>query len=128
MTWMCAHILIGYFPIDAETWPVRVFENVILLEAPDGDAALVEAERIGRKTATAENPMTIDDAPGEARFLGVRQIITISNVHTAEQDQDPPDRGSEVTYLDLEIASAADLEKLVNGEEVTVTLLDTRRD
>ncbi|WP_232309523.1 DUF4288 domain-containing protein [Luteibacter yeojuensis] len=115
---MCAHLIFYYQCEDQES--ILVHENVHLINAENGDEALLKAEEIGRKREdlNEDGTLTVDDKPAKYLFAGVRRIITV--LQTPETGFGDPSSGMEVTYSTFEVDDEDALRKLANGDGVDV--------
>lgn len=94
---------------------IPVYENVLLIQATDGD----DAERRATDIASLEDEEELrwDGKPARLRFVGIRKVIECQPFGTAKRIGD----GAELTYSVLSVASDADLKKLAAGDPVIVT-------
>lgn len=116
MTWFVAHIVIGFMAA-GDNFCKSAWENIVIIQADELGEARSKAERIGRRTASLDDGLTINDAQGERIFAGVRKIGKIDNPYVYD-DENPLIDGCEITFLDLALNDRRDLEKLANGDEV----------
>jgi hypothetical protein len=134
MTWYAAHIISYVKFKDGVQDKFPLWENVVLIEADSEDVAFIEAEHIGKSEYDdSEDPdengdMTWDGRPAFWVYAGVRKLTvchTTSSI-AAEDGIDEsvpgftPGHGTEVSYSAMEVSTEQELEKLVNGEPVTV--------
>ena len=94
---------------------IPVYENVLLIQAADGD----DAERRATEIAVLEEEEELrwGGRPARLEFVGIRKVIECQPFGTAKRIGS----GAELTYSVLAVASEADLKKLVAGDPVTVT-------
>ncbi len=97
------------------TTDIPVYENVLLIQAADGE----DAERRATEIASLEEEEVFrwDGKPARLEFVGIRKVIECQPFGTAKRIGS----GAELTYSVLAVASEADLKKLVAGDPVTVT-------
>lgn len=123
MSWYTAH-LITYFKLkNAPQDTYTIWENVILVEAVDETEALTKAQEFGRLEAelgAQDETLTVDNQPAELIFAGVRKIGTVfHNGHNETLAS-----GDEVTFNEFVVTDKESIQKLVEGEEVTVNYID----
>ncbi|HEY9871024.1 MAG TPA: hypothetical protein V6D08_17800 [Candidatus Obscuribacterales bacterium] len=104
--------------------PIPVYENVILVEADSVDKAMETATLIAEAEVKLDDTITVDNKPAQRLFAGIRKVVTIQNPEGITAEQSGPTMGTEVTYSLFEVASEEDLEKLANGDAVTVTYVE----
>jgi hypothetical protein len=109
-----AHVVLSIeFTDGGDSEPISLWENIILVSASDSDGARHRAERYSRGD---QQVCTWAGRAARWRFRGIRKLV--------ECNWDPtrPDEPGEATYLQLEVAGEAELELLLAGEPMTVTL------
>jgi len=126
MTWYAAHIIIGMKRRDGKG-PISVHENVFLIEAETFDEAGRIASSEGEQQASLDDGLTVDGAPADYIFAGVRKIITVSNPDPLDQTKDRPATGTEITYSEFEVPDEADLRRLGQGETLDIRYIECRR-
>jgi len=121
MKWYGVSIIMSARVLEGEQSQYLVWENIHLVSAADGDEAARKAQRLGEQ-AMCKPGQSFSWNGREARwsFEGVRKIVAI-------QPGDPgdlPTDGAEITYNELLLASAEDVRKLAQGEEVSTIYLE----
>lgn len=100
-----------------DTYPV--WENIVLIEASLEEEAWEKAEhRARRYEGDSDGSFTWGGRPATWVFAGIRKL-TMSDYLGAR-----PASGTEVTYTELELATAEDLQKLADGDSVDVTYME----
>ncbi len=126
--WYAAH-LIEYLKFeDGKQDSFEVYENIVLIDAPDNQAAFNAAEKLG-KTYEHSTIVGPERRPARWTFAGVRSLTECqdSDPETLAQPPDfKPKHATEITYLALVVDSEEALQKLINGEEVVITREDDR--
>lgn len=113
-TWYVAHIIMYVEYKSGEQEPIPVWENIVLIEADSDKEAFAEAEEIGKSEAVDDDGgFAWMGRPARWVFGGVRKL-------TFPEGDGRPGHGTEVTYLQLRLASKQDLKKLVDSEKVNV--------
>ncbi len=96
-----------------------LWENVVLLTAPDPDAALLAAERYAQDNYLYDFDITgytVNDRPAYCEYWGVRKLQKVPLPANAIQES------VEITSNELEVADQEALQALRRGETVTVIL------
>ncbi len=120
--WFAAHVIlwVKYTEHEQKTFPL--WENVILIKAQSAEEALAKAEMRGQRMAGKDKPtFTWGGKPATWVFGGVRKVTACDD---AEQR---PDDGTEITYTQMRVRSAAALKKLLAGEPVGVQYIEQYR-
>jgi len=101
--------------------PCHLWERVVLVRADDPDEAMRKASEFGQNDAAANSDGLMDEGkPAKLIFMGVRKLREVdAPVTGAEQDD-----VTEVSASEMEVASQADLLKLVRGDAVVVRYID----
>lgn len=121
MAWFCAHAIFYFELKDEPQDSYLVWENVYLVEAPTDEQALSEAERYARAEEEASSDtLTLNEKPCRYRFAGVRKLITVSHIGEADEPDDLPTSGAEVTYSEFEVDTFDEVTRLAQGEFVDV--------
>ncbi|MEP7286936.1 MAG: DUF4288 domain-containing protein [Chloroflexota bacterium] len=127
MSWYAAH-LIEYFKLREgvqDSYPV--WENVVLIQADNVHEAFKLARQIGEEQYNSpDDSLRLDDKPALKVFSGVRKIVECE-IDDPEDLQSPPISGTEITYTKMEVATEEDIQKLMQGYAVTVTLEEVGR-
>jgi hypothetical protein len=125
MTWYAAHIIISTRPIKPRKGKILVYENVILLQATDGEEATDKAREYADASIIKDDKLTtMDGEPAVESFVGIRKIIEVRNPWPLSPDNDRPVDGTEITYSKFKLKDERALSKLVNGEEVLIDYLE----
>ena len=116
--WYAAHIIMYVRFKDGQQGEYPVWENIRLIEAPSDDGALAVAECLGRDDeGDDDGSFRWDGRPATWVFGGVRKLVAVC--HPDDPD-DRPTNGAEISYSQMILPDAAALDKLVNGDPVTV--------
>jgi hypothetical protein len=92
-----------------------VWENVLLIEAEDGAAALRSAERRAREDeGDSSGSFRWDGRPAIWVFAGIRKVLTVDH----GREGGPPSHGDEVTFTEFVLRNRASLDRLVAGDAV----------
>jgi len=121
--WFAAHVVlwVKYTEHKQKTFPL--WENVILIKARSEAEALAKAEAHGQRMACRGKPtFTWGSKPATWVFGGVRKVTACDD--SAER----PDDGTEITYTQMRVRSAAALKKLLEGEPVGVQYIEEYRE
>ncbi len=118
MTWYAAHLVLYVKFKRRRQGRYPVWENIVLIRAKTWEEAFAKAEARGREDALPDDTFTWGGEPAEWVFAGVRKLT-----RCVDPEQRPGD-GTEVTYIEMELASKADLQKFVDGEPTTVRIED----
>jgi len=116
--WYAAHIIMSVKfdnPNDQDTFPV--WENIVLVEAANEDAAWDKAELQGKAEETdGTDHFRWRDKPARWVFAGIRKLIECRS----DDSDDRPVDGAEVSYSQIVLPDKESLARLVNGKPVTV--------
>lgn len=123
MTWFTAHVIIGMRKKIGERFPLRVYENIYLVEGTV-DEALKKATQYAMIEVGLDDSFTIDGDAAERFFVGIRKLINVSNPDGMSLDEDSPTSGTELSYSQYEVADEESLKALSNGEEVHVMYIE----
>ena len=118
MTWYAAHLVLYVRFKNRRQTRFPVWENIVLIKAASVDDAFEKAEKRGQEDAIEDPSFRWGGHPAEWVFAGVRKLTTCVDEH-----QRPTD-GTELTYLEMELGSESLLRKYVDGEPVSVKLMD----
>lgn len=120
MTWYAAHLLFHVKLKRKRQNRYPVWENIVLIKARTVDEAFAKAEKRGWDDPCMEpdDTFTWGGVPAEWVFDGVRKLTTC--VDPAKR----PGDGTEVSYLEMEVASEEALRRLADGDPVRVELAD----
>ena len=124
MTWYAAHIIVSIRTIERQKGPILVYENVILVEASDGEQAWIKARAHAKASMVKDDSATLNGEPAAEALVGIRKIIEVSNRWPLSQSGDRPLDGTEITYSQFEVKDERALSKLANGEETLIRYLE----
>lgn len=123
MPWYAAHTITFFQYSDASAGEVSVWENIMLVESADDEAAGREAARLARmEEGNAGGRLEMFGRPGRLVFAGVRKVQLVM------ENDERPGHGSEISYSELTVASMAEVEALARGLKTNVDLDDTTAD
>lgn len=119
MPWFAARAIMYFKWKDAPQSYFNVWENVLLIEAPDAQAAHQKAEELAREEeGDVDSSLTDDGHPATQVFAGIRVVQTV--FHRGERDE--PSDGDEISYAVLRLPSMAAVEALAGGGSVELTV------
>jgi hypothetical protein len=119
MPWFAAHAVMYVRFKDGRQDTYSVWENVLLVEAADGDDARAKATaRARRDEGDSQGSMTWENRPAEWVLAGVRKVMSVAH------EADGLGSGDEITYSELLIRDRAELDRFVNGEQVSVRYVE----
>jgi hypothetical protein len=115
MKWYAAHLILYVRFKSGRQRHYPVWENIVLIRATTETAAMAKAEQRGHEAeGDCDGSFTWEGRSAEWVFAGVRKLMLCVDA------EERPRHGTEVTYLELEVASKEALQKLVDGERVSV--------
>ena len=120
MNWYAAH-MIQYFKYrQGRQRSFLVWENIVLIRARTLEEAFAKAEKRGWDDPCMDPDESFrwGGKPAEWVFGGVRKLTACVDA------EERPTDGTEVTYLEMEVGSKADLEKLIACQPVSVRIQD----
>ena len=116
MSWYAAHAIMYVKFRDNNQNKYPFWENVYLIEAEsDKEACNKTTARAKEEEEDSNGTFTWEGRPATWCFAGIRKLIT------CEDTTEKPGDGTEVTYLEMEVDSKENFQKLLNGEVVAVT-------
>ncbi len=120
MTWYAAHLLFYMKLKHKRQRRFHAYENIVLISAKTVEEAFAKAEKRAGEDAfmQPDDSLRYGGEPAEFVFAGIRKLTLCM-----DEDKRPTD-GTEVTYIELDVASKADLEKLMRCEPVSVRIED----
>jgi hypothetical protein len=119
MNWFAAHLVLYVRFKKQPQSRFPVWENIVLFRAASEDEAFARAEHYGHaEEGDDDGSFHWDGEPACWVFVGVRKLTAC--VDPTSQ----PGDGTELTYLEMELDSREAVERLVNGEPVSVRLQD----
>jgi hypothetical protein len=120
MSWYAAHIVMMVQLKEQPQERFPVWENIVLVKARSEEEAFAKAEARGHEDEGDDDGTFLwGGKPAAWVFAGVRKITS------CEDGMKRPGDGTELSYLELELASARAVESYVQGEPVRVLLRDT---
>jgi hypothetical protein len=121
MGWYAASVVM-YFQLKEEPQnEFYIWENVYLIDAPDGVQARRKAESLGKLEEGDDDTMRLNGKPVRMVFGGVRKLLTCAPSllgHSA--DNEKIEDGMEATYSAFTVSSREDLDAFIRGESVQV--------
>ena len=123
MPWFIAHAILSLEHLEEPRDHCLVWENLLLVEAPDAQVAWALAEARAIEDATPEDMLFLPDGrpcnrlggrPAKWRYAGVRKVVQVSH----ETEQGLLRSGDEVSYNEFEVSSPAEADSLARGEAV----------
>jgi hypothetical protein len=119
MSWFAAHIIMGVKLKEGPQARIPVWENIVLIKAPSEEVALAKAQQRGRaEEGDDDGTFHWGGRPARWVFAGIRKLTLCQDDHRR------PDDGTEVSFVEMEVASEDGLAKLVAGEPESVKLRD----
>jgi hypothetical protein len=101
-----------------------VWENVLLIEAEDGNAAFrLATDRAKEVEGDSRGSFRWDDRPARWVFAGIRKLLTVSHRHAGDELRS----GDEVTFTEFLLNDRAALDRLVDGEGVALEYVSERQ-
>jgi hypothetical protein len=98
-----------------------VWENILLVEAPDDDTAHAHAvARAKEDEGDYKDSFTWQDRPATWVYAGIRKLITVSHLNPDDQ----LGSGDELTYSEFDLPSQSAVDRLVAGEEVDLKYVE----
>jgi hypothetical protein len=118
MPWFAAHAIMCFRLNSGKQQRYRVWENVLLVEAPDSRGAWDRGIELARQDESSES-LWIDEQPCELVFGGLRKVVEVS--HGGRDNA--PQHGDEISYSEFEVEDADALRRLIDGENAAVMYL-----
>ncbi|WP_158502003.1 DUF4288 domain-containing protein [Vitiosangium sp. GDMCC 1.1324] len=121
MGWYAASAVM-YFQLKNEPQDeFYIWENVYLLEAPNGAEARRKAEHFGKLEEGDDDTLTLDGKPARLVFGGIRKLLTCAPaIGGSSGDNDIIEDGVEATYNAFTVSSREKLDAFIRGEPVEV--------
>lgn len=92
-----------------------VWENIVLIRARSPEEAWKKAEEYAREEASHDDKtLRMNGVPVTMDFAGIHKVVEVVD------PKKRPAHGTEITYNEFNIASPADLKRLVAGDPVYV--------
>lgn len=118
MNWYAAHLVMVVKLKKGRQQKFPVWENVVLFRAASEEEAFAKAEERGRKDAAEDPSFRWGGEPARWEFAGVRKLTP------CEDSRRRPTDGTEVTFLEMEVASEDAIQQLMSGKTVAVKIDD----
>lgn len=121
MGWYAASVVM-YFELKNEPQDeYPIWENVYLIEAPNGAEARRKAEYFGKLEEGNDDSLTWNDRPARQVYGGIRKILTCAPaIGGTTADNDKIEDGVEATFNAFTVCSREKLEAFIRGEPVEV--------
>ncbi len=98
-----------------------VWENILLIEAPDDDAANeLAVVRAKEDEGGSDSGFTWDDRPATWVYAGLRKLIKVA--HRSVSEEIGP--GDELSYSEFDLPNREALDRLVAGDEVDLRYVE----
>jgi hypothetical protein len=110
MYWYVAHLLFSVRLKERTQDFYPLWENIYLLEACDDEEANRKAREIAIRYEKLDDGFTCDGFPAELKFEGIRRL------RLCDVSGKPPIDGTELTYLNMEVANQDDIRRMIIGE------------
>lgn len=115
--WYAAHILLYVKRKEGTESKYPVWENVVLIKANSEEEAFEKATQRGKEEEGDEDgTFRWGGKPAQWIFAGVRKLTL------CEDPEKRPGDGTEVSYVEMEVASEEAVRKLVEGKPVAVRI------
>jgi len=117
MPWYAASAIMFVKYKDGNQNNYPIWENVHLVEAATPEEAEKKAiKRAKEDEGDSSGSFKWEERPATWVFAGLRKLLTVSHPNLDEKELD----GAEVSFSEYEVSTEADLNSLVNGEDVKV--------
>jgi hypothetical protein len=122
MKWYSAHVIMWFELKDNRSQKhFPVWENVILFCGENVEDVRKKADAKGKLDESwSDETLTWNDSPVVLRFGGVRKIVECQLPDGCVEEGGPLREGTEVTYSELTVRGRLNLDKLIDGESVTL--------
>ncbi len=106
-----------------------VYENIVLVDAADPEEAEKAARQFGIDAeGTSQGTMTWDGKKACLVFAGIRRLVScvdlVNHANLTGPETKAVGHGTEVTYFQFGLKSAADLDDFLDGKEVELTVIE----
>lgn len=122
MGWYAASVVMYFQLKDEPQDEFYIWENVYLIEAPNGAEARRKAEYFGKlEEGDDDNSLRWNGKPARQVYGGIRKLLTCYPAiggHSA--DNEKVEDGMEATYNAFTVSSREKLEAFIRGEPVEV--------
>jgi Domain of unknown function (DUF4288) len=120
MPWFTAHAIMFVQFKDGVQDHYPVWENILLIEAPDGDTAHELAIARAKEDEVDDSSLVWDDRPATWVCAGVRKLISVSH----QSITGDIGTGDELTFSEFDLPDRGALERLVAGHEVNLKYVE----
>lgn len=121
MGWYAASVVMYFELKDEPQDEFYIWENVYLIEAPNGAEARRKAEYFGKLEEGNDDSLRWNDKPARQVFGGIRKILTCAAaIGGTTADNDKIEDGVEATFNAFTVSSREKLEAFIRGEPVEV--------
>ena len=122
MPWFAAKAIMYFKWKDAPQTKHSVWENVLLIEAPDSETGWRLAEEVARRDeGDSDGSLRSDGHPATSEFVGIRSLSAL--FHFTEANE--PRHGDELTFSEYILEDFASVQALAAGDAVRVEITDT---
>jgi hypothetical protein len=122
MGWYAASVVMYFQLKDEPQDEFYIWENVYLIEAPNGAEARRKAEYFGKlEEGDDDNTLTLNGKPARHVYGGIRKLLTCApSLKSRTGDNEQIEDGMEATYNAFTVSSREKLEAFIRGEPVEV--------
>ena len=121
MAWFAAHAIMYVRFKDGRQDHYPVWENVLLIEAPDiNDAESMARDRARQDEGDSDGTFQWEDRPATWVFAGLRKTVRVAHQRVTSKLAS----GDEVTYSEFSVPNEAALRRLIAGENVAVEYVE----
>jgi hypothetical protein len=123
MAWYAASVVMYFQLKDEPQDDFYIWENVYLIDAPDGAEARRKAEYFGRlEEGDDDGTLTWNGRPAKQVYGGIRKLLTCApSLSSRTGDNGTIEDGTEATFSAFMVSSRKELEAFIRGESVQVT-------
>jgi hypothetical protein len=120
MKWYAAHMVFYVKLKGKRQTRYPVWENIVLISGRNADEAWDKAEKraLEDPCMCTDESFTWGGVPAEWAFGGIRKLTRCVD------EKVRPASGTEITFIEFELGSKADLEKYIDGKPVTLRIDD----
>ncbi len=117
--WYAAHILMYVKRKNKAEGKIAVWENIVLIKADSEESAFAKAQERGQQDEGDDDGTFLwEDQPAEWVLAGIRRLTL------CEDAQKRPREGTEISYIEMEVASEEVLANLLAGKPASIKLTD----